>query len=308
MSSLVEPIVPSAFVIGFTPQGQADIDEQQQAERLRQECKRALWDRVAAFASSSTSFGATTGRGHPDVLLVANPDFEHFKETVERQVRAEQREDEAWEDIEPVPAAGSLLWTRLNASKGIVESVVAGLKMGASSIKKKGQEHLPLHPSRRSTICKLNWYLECQRIRDELRPQTAETALSEDVQTYFSAKHDSGDVHVRRYQHCKRLLQGWARDNPGWTESPEQRDIREAYERDAVRAFIANDGALSKPVGDAAKGAPPSVSLMLGTEAGMPNIEAPFYGWLVSGRAAESFDLNGTIPAGPSGSTPDAWQ
>ncbi|CAD6937586.1 unnamed protein product [Tilletia laevis] len=122
--ALLEPTVPSIFVVGFVPKEHFPLSAEEQG-------------------------------------------FCHSKEPAELAVRAEQSPEQAWDDTEPVPAAGSVIWTRTDTAKGIVENVVAGLKMGASPAKKKVQELLPLHSSRRSTLCKLNWYRDILMLSSE---------------------------------------------------------------------------------------------------------------------------------------------
>ncbi|CAD6887963.1 unnamed protein product [Tilletia laevis] len=149
LSALLEPIVPSVFVIGFVPKEHVPLNAEEQGETLQRDCQRALWDRLEMFLANNPIFDSSRPRQRPTIILLPNPGFCHSKETVELAIRAEQRPEQAWDDVEPVPAAGSVIWTRTETAKGNVENVVAGLKMGASPAKKKGQELLPLHSSRR---------------------------------------------------------------------------------------------------------------------------------------------------------------
>ncbi|KAK0520458.1 hypothetical protein OC834_007031 [Tilletia horrida] len=266
LSSLVEPITPSVFVIGFEPN--------------------------EPHPSSDQSEWRTT---QPKISMVPSLTFVHSRETVEREVRKQKRSDQEWEDIEPVPAAGAIVWTRSSASKGRVENVVAGLKMGASSVKKKAQEGLPLHPSRRSTLCKLNWYQVFRAAAEEL----LENERKIDVTTYFASKNCSSARYARQYRRRKLLLRGWPAQLDD-VESELQRQARQVQEKDQITAFI-NSAPTDAPSEEEDVVTSPTLTpdvqgRNLGTY--RPDSTAPFYGWLVLGSQSESFNVEGMLETG----------
>ncbi|KAK0538763.1 hypothetical protein OC835_001356 [Tilletia horrida] len=292
LSSLVEPITPSVFVIGFEPNEPHPSSVAEQGSLLQEECTRALWGRLASFlALQDQSEWRTT---QPKISMVPSLTFVHSRETVEREVRKQKRSDQEWEDIEPVPAAGAIVWTRSSASKGRVENVVAGLKMGASSVKKKAQEGLPLHPSRRSTLCKLNWYQVFRAAAEEL----LENESRIDMTTYFASKNCSSARYARQHRRRKLLLRGWPAQLDD-VESELQRQARQVQEKEQVTTFInsAPTGAPSEEedVVTSPTLTPDVQGRNLGTY--RPDSTAPFYGWLVLGSQSESFNVEGMLEA-----------
>ncbi|KAE8223435.1 hypothetical protein CF319_g3540 [Tilletia indica] len=304
LSALVEPIIPSAFIIGFVPNDQISLSTEEQGKALQQDCQRALWDRLGVCFDSEIGSDNVKPRQPPTITLMPNPGFCHSKESVECAVRAELRPHQAWDDVEPVPASGSVTWIRTERSKGNQENVVAGLKMGASPAKKKGQELLPLHASRRSTLCKLNWYREFLQVDTELRRRKDEEAggLSAKRDSYYAAKNDSDNQYILAYRRRKLHLRGWlsgpATSDPEWVESVAQRRHRQDREWQSIKSFVGSSGWTVAEL-EATRLAS-AVKVHSAESSGdvlvrEPRTEAPFFGWLVLGSRAESFDSEGML-------------
>jgi hypothetical protein len=153
----------------------------------------------------------------------------------------------------------ALVWIRGEK----VENIVEGKKQGAGFPKGRS---FPLAPSARSRVSKVGYYALASQVRVCLMPPHCSSEPASE--TYYQAKHDYTDDNIALYQRIKGETRGRS------STEEQQRMVNDFLESATERPHSVNDEA-------------ESVSPIRLTPA------SPFYGWLVSGEAFESFDTHG---------------
>jgi hypothetical protein len=148
-----------------------------------------------------------------------------------------------------------------------VENIVEGKRQGAALPKHK---NTVLAPSARSKISKLDYFLLTLKINSLLYPQSKDNPGL----TYFQAKHEDGDPSLTRYRETKSRLRS---------------SIKTNRQRELVKEFIDNAAAQSKRKKEDGE----EVEQAQVDNGDYSPSQAPFRGWLVSGKRFESFTCQG---------------
>ncbi|KAN0060081.1 hypothetical protein ACQY0O_008054 [Thecaphora frezii] len=289
-SVLLEPIRAHSIVMGdealrqiFAP----DTPEFQRLQRLlASRCRRALEGRLRR-SSSDAALAQSRDRNALHVYWTSMA-FDDSRESAERQARAEMETSASnpWSDHEPIPCAGSILWSpgipsHPSAGAGgsgsgdtvpaLHENLVGGIKMGAPAKRKSPTE--ALRPSSRSKVCKLDFYTTTAAI---VRHLHGDLELPPHL-TYYDAKHAALDG-VAGYREAKARLVG-RRSHP----KPD------AHLHAAIEAFLADRSTAIRHRGEADEDDPSGPSQALQPPE-MTLEDAPFQGWLVTPSRFEAFD------------------
>lgn len=138
---------------------------------------------------------------HRPNVLTSSLMFPHARECVERQVLKEthlSKGTSAWQDVEPVPSAASVLWIRGRP----LEKLLGGIKMGAS-LRRRGNTPLPL--STLSSVCQRAWYMQYLNACKVLSNDDTCSYLA-----YYDQKHASNNASTAAYSERKNMLLGYS--------------------------------------------------------------------------------------------------
>lgn len=240
LSEWIEPIYFDQVIIGL--EGTQHVYDATAIDTAANYCQSVFEEKVGSLHSCNLKVLTTT---------IPFSDSRHSVQGRLLQARPSAKVSGPSDELDLVPAAGSLVWIM---GEG-VERIVEGKRQGAA-LPRRGE--IALSASTRSRISKRSYYDLFQQCQTVLA--SADVASSV---TYYEAKHKDQDKLQVEYRRRKEALRGCT--------SNEENDI--LVERFLNSAKRDNRGRAKSVVPARAKSRP----------------DAPFLGWLVAGRRFESF-------------------